>query len=236
MDIIKGSQEFLNYLRQWYEEDLRPLPLETVIAGDPSQVAVLSVDLLNGFCREGSLASPRIEGVIPAVTNLFQRAYDAGIRALALAEDSHPEDSPEFQAFPPHCIAGTRESRSVEELRNLPFYDEMTIIKKQALGSQVGTGLPQWIRQDPPLKKFVVIGDCTDLCVYHTAMFLRMDANARGLADVEVIVPANAVETFDIPVKTAREQGIYAHDADLHHVLFLHHLAMNNVTVVSEIS
>jgi hypothetical protein len=45
-------------------------------------------------------------------------------------------------------------------------------------------------------------------------------------------VPANAVDTFDTPVSTARELRIKAHDGDLHHVLFLHHMAMNGIEVV----
>jgi len=50
-----------------------------------------------------------------------------------------------------------------------------------------------------------------------------------------VIVPADAVDTFDTPVSVARELGIKAHDADLHHVLFLHHMASNGVEVVKEL-
>jgi hypothetical protein len=51
-----------------------------------------------------------------------------------------------------------------------------------------------------------------------------------------VIVPADAVDTFDTPVSVARELGIKAHDGDLHHVLFLHHMALNGVEVVKKLS
>ena len=44
---------------------------------------------------------------------------------------------------------------------------------------------------------------------------------------------ADAVDTFDTPVSVARELGIRAHDGDLHHVLFLHHMASNGIEVVS---
>jgi hypothetical protein len=43
------------------------------------------------------------------------------------------------------------------------------------------------------------------------------------------------VDTFDTPVHVARDLGIRAHDANLHHALFLHHMAMNGVEVVQKL-
>jgi hypothetical protein len=51
-----------------------------------------------------------------------------------------------------------------------------------------------------------------------------------------VIIAAKTVETFDTPVSKARAAGIKAHDANLHHVLFLHHMAMNGVEVIRQFS
>jgi hypothetical protein len=51
-----------------------------------------------------------------------------------------------------------------------------------------------------------------------------------------VIVPAETADTFDTPVAAAKELGIYAHDGDLHHVLFLHHMAMNGVEIVAALT
>jgi hypothetical protein len=65
-------------------------------------------------------------------------------------------------------------------------------------------------------------------------MHLRLEANAAGIAR-RVLVPADAVETFDTPVAVAQDLGISAHDGDLHHVLFLHHMAMNGVEVVKSL-
>jgi hypothetical protein len=36
-------------------------------------------------------------------------------------------------------------------------------------------------------------------------------------------------------VGVARDLGILAHDGDLHHVLFLHHMAQNGVEVVGNL-
>ena len=82
--------------------------------------------------------------------------------------------------------------------------------------------------------RFVVVGDCSDLCTYQAAMALRLEANAENL-ERRVVVPADVVETFDTPVSVARELGIHAHDGDLHQVLFLHHMALNGVEVVKRL-
>ena len=66
-------------------------------------------------------------------------------------------------------------------------------------------------------------------------MHLRLEANALNL-NRRVVVPADVVDTFDTPVSVARELGIKAHDGDLHHVLFLHHMASNGVEVVGSLA
>jgi nicotinamidase-related amidase len=75
----------------------------------------------------------------------------------------------------------------------------------------------------------IVVGDCTDLCVYQAAMHLRLRANAAGDRGFEVVVPEDCVQTYDLPVETAQRLGALPHDGDLLHGLFLYHLALNGV-------
>ena len=123
----------------------------------------------------------------------------------------------------------------MDELKALPFYADIASFPKNSINSHLSTGLGAWLRERPQLDRFVVVGDCTDLCSYQAAMQLRLEANAANLAR-RVIVPADAVDTFDTPVAVARDLGIKAHDADLHHALFLHHMASNGVEVVERLS
>jgi nicotinamidase-related amidase len=232
--LADAARPFLTYLEQWYA-DLPTVALADVVGGKPERVALLSTDMINGFCKEGPLASERVGALADPVASIFRRAYDQGVRAIALAQDTHDPNAPEFAAYPPHCIAGTAESQTIAELRDLPFADEMTVIEKNSLSAALNTRLSAWVVEHPTLDTFVVVGDCTDLCVYSAAMHLRLDANAHNLQR-RVIVPASAVDTFDIPVDVAREQGIKAHDGDLHHVLFLHHMAQNGVEVVRDLT
>jgi nicotinamidase-related amidase len=228
------SGPFLDYLDEWYNT-LADLPLQDVIAGEPERVALISIDVINGFCKSGPLASERVGRIAKPIAELFERAYGLGVRHFALTQDTHDPETPEFQAYPPHCVRGTEESEAVDELKALPFFENVAIFPKNSINSHLGTGLGAWLQANPQIDRFVVVGDCSDLCTYQAAMHLRLEANALNLSR-RVIVPADVVETFDTPVSVARELGIKAHDGDLHHVLFLHHMASNGVEVVARLS
>lgn len=228
-----GAAPFLSYLDTWYDA-LPSAGLAAIVGASPERVAVLSIDMINGFCKEGPLSGPRVGALIPPVVELFTRAHTLGVRSFVLTQDTHNPATPEFGAYPPHCIAGTPESQAVAELADLPFAAAITTIEKNSLSSHLGTRLGDWLRERPELDTFIIVGDCTDLCVYSAAMHLRLEANALNLTR-RVIVPAHAVDTFDTPLGVAHELGIYAHDGDLHHVMFLHHMAQNGVEVLAEL-
>ncbi|MGQ9483372.1 MAG: cysteine hydrolase family protein [Chloroflexus sp.] len=230
-DLARRSTPFLNYLETWYV-NLPQVDLTTIVGNTPERVALCSIDMINGFCKEGPLAGPRVGALIEPVVQLFQRAYDLGVRAFVLTQDTHDPATPEFAAYPPHCLAGTAESQTIRELAELPFAEQIVVIEKNSLSSHLGTRFGSWLAEHPQLDTFVLVGDCTDLCVYSAAMHLRLEANALNLKR-RVIVAANAVDTFDTPVEVAHKLGIYAHDGDLHHVLFLHHMAQNGVEVMN---
>ncbi len=203
------TQPFLAYLEEWYSS-LSPLALTDVVGSTPD-----------------ALSHP--------IAELFQRAYDLGVRNMVLTQDTHDPETPEFRAYPPHCVAGTSESDAIPELKALPFFDEITIVQKNSLSSYVGTSMDDWHAAHRQIDTYVVVGDCSDLCIYTTAMHMRLVANAHNMRR-RVIIPASHVNTFDTPVSAAREMGIKAHDGDLHHVLFLHHMAMNGVEVVQDLT
>lgn len=234
MALTTTSGPFLAYLDEWYA-GLEPLALDELIGDEPERVAFVSIDVINGFCKTGPLASARVGRIAAPIAALFERAYEAGVRNFALTQDTHDPATPEFQFYPPHCVAGTEESEAVDELKALPFFSEVAVFPKNSINSHHGTGLGAWVAARPQVDRFVVVGDCSDLCTYQAAMQLRLEANALNLQR-RVIVPADVVDTFDTPVTVARELGIYAHDGDLHHALFLHHMASNGVEVVERLA
>jgi nicotinamidase-related amidase len=226
------TQEFMDYLTGWIRS-LPVLALRETLA-EPQTCAILSVDVINGFCSTGPLASPRVNQIVQPIVRLFEAAWKAGLRQIVLAQDTHEPDAVEFGSWPGHCVRGTYESEAVDAFKALPFYERLTTIPKNSINAAMNTGLPAWLAARPELSTFIVVGDCTDLCTYQLAMYLRLEANAHQLKR-RVIVPADCVDTYDFPVQAALAAGAMPHPADILHPLFLQHMALNGVEVVKSI-
>jgi nicotinamidase-related amidase len=234
--LIESSRPFLGWLVNWYNN--RPiLELFGLIeeAGGPEKVAILAVDVTNGFCKAGPLSSPRVGGIVQPIATLFERAHDLGVRHFVLPQDTHSADAVEFESYGPHCIAGTAESATVSELKELPFFDRFVIVEKDTVSVSIGTRLDGWLAAHPEVTTFLAVGDCTDICTYQLAMHLRLRANSLKLRDVRVVVPIDGVDTFDTPVEVAEQAGIMPHNADLLHLVFLYHMALNGIEVVARV-
>jgi len=235
-EFLARHRAFFEYLVEW-RRSLRPVGLDELIGsgGGPGAVGVACIDLIKGFTTQGVLASPRIAAIVPNVAGLFERAHAAGVRDFVLLQDAHPEDSLEFASYGAHCVKGSIESETVDELARLPFASEFTILPKETVSAAIGTGLDRWIDERSGLRAVIAVGDCTDICVYQLAMHFRM----RSIADrrrVEVIVPEDCVQTYDLPVEPAKSPGVTPHDGDLLHLVFLYHMSLNGIRVVSSIA
>jgi nicotinamidase-related amidase len=228
----KKSDVFLTYVENWFDQ-LPALPAEKVFQ-NPEKTAILSVDMINGFCREGSLASSRIEGIIPEIIRLMTSAYEMGVREMLLLQDCHTPDANEFKAYAPHAVCGSSEAATIDEIKALPFFDTLTLFTKNSIDASQNTGLKEWIEAHRQIQTFVLVGNCTDICAFELANYLRAHANAFDL-DWRVIVPEACVQTYDLPVATAMEIGAVPHDGDLLHRLFLHQMYLNGVEVVKSI-
>ncbi len=162
---------------------------------------VLVVDMLNGFCKAGSLASPRCDAVIPRVARVLEERMSAGDRFIFLADNHLPNDR-EFEMFPPHCIRGSTEAEVVSELQPFLQRPESTLVPKTRYSGFYGTDLEQRLKALAP-SEVRVVGVCTDICVLHTVADLRN-------RDLGAIVLADAVETFDAPGHAAEEVNRFA--------------------------
>ena len=200
-----------------------PAFLAQVIA-DPSSAAIFSTDMIVAFCDHGSLASERVCGIVQPVAALFRSAHRRGLRQFVLLQDTHHPEAPEFQAWPAHAIRGTEESETIPELKELPFADRFTFIEKNSLNPAIDTLFESWLGEHPHISTAIVVGNCTDLCVYQLAMYLRIRANALNIPKYRVVVPENAVQTYDSP----------EHPGDFFHQVFLYHMAVNGIEVVRE--
>jgi len=226
--------DFMQFLEEWME-GLKPLVLKREITS-PHEAALISVDMINGFCHQGPLASPRIREIIPVISTVFKEVHGVGVRNFVLIQDTHSHDTPEFEAFPPHATQGSRESETIPELKELPFSHLFTVIPKNSLHPAIGTSFDDWLGGHQDLRTFIVVGNCTDLCVYNLALYLRLRANALGLKGHQILLPRNCVQTYHLSVGDAKEIGALPHDGDFLHALFLYHMALNGIRVLSGIS
>jgi nicotinamidase-related amidase len=231
--ITVTSQQIPAFIATWFDT-LTDQPLDDAVS-DPETTAVFSADMINGFLRFGALASERVNQLTDPVVSLFHRAWSAGVTEFVLLQDTHSPETPEFEAYPPHCIAGTDESATISEISGLPFAERFTVIEKNSLHPAIDTEFDDWLRDHDALRTAIVVGDCTDLCTYQLAMHLRMRANAHNIAGFEVIVPADCVSTFDIPALPDTPAG-KAHPAEFFHQVFLYHMASNGIRIVRSLT
>jgi nicotinamidase-related amidase len=229
MNSLDSDREFLAFLERW-QTNLPALKLSDLLV-QPEKAAITSIDLTNGFCNSGALASPRVHDIVAPSVTLFAAAWELGLHYIVLLQDTHSEEAKEFAQWPPHCLKGTAESETIAEIKGLPFYPQMVTFEKDSIHPALNTGFQAWLDSHPEIDTFIVTGDCTDLCTYQLAMHLRLDANAH-VHQRRVILPADCVQTYDMPVQTAASLGILPHPGDLIHSFFLYHMALNGIDVV----
>ena len=72
-DEIAQSEPFLTWLAEW----VASLPALSLADIKPETTALISEDLLKGFCTLGPLSSPRAQGIVPQVVALQDRGTSA---------------------------------------------------------------------------------------------------------------------------------------------------------------
>jgi nicotinamidase-related amidase len=232
---IANSTPFIQWMLDW-KAGLQPLSLTELVREGADKVGIVSVDVIKGFCTVGPLASPRVNNIVEPITQLFRLAWDCGVRDIALPQDTHPADAVEFGSYAPHCIRGTEESETVEAFKALPFFDQLTVIEKNSINAGLAPAFNDWLRARSHIKTWIIVGDCTDLCTHQLAMHVRLSANQKQQAGVRVVLPVNTVDTYDLPVNVAQQIGAVPHDAEFLHLVFLYHMMLNGVEVVTEIT
>lgn len=215
-DFLKKSNETLNKILDFIDGlpklKLRDLPNEETV--------LIIVDMINGFAREGALQSPRVEGLIPQITELSKECGKLGVKKIVFA-DCHTDESPEFSAYPAHCKCGTSESEVVDEIKSVGSY---LLINKNSTNGFIEDEFQKWLKNNGKIKNFIVVGDCTDICVQQFVITLKTWFNMQN-KNVRVIVPVNAVDTYDFEM----------HDADLMNVTAIYNMYGNGIEPVSEI-
>ena len=132
---------------------------------------LIVVDMLDGFLRPGRAlyCGKPSEEIIPFVRSKIAEYGKRGEPVIFVADNHDPEDL-EFQRFPKHCVAGSRESEVVAELQGLA--KNLVYLPKQRYSAFFGTDLEQRLKKLQP-ELVEVVGVCTNICVLYTVEELR---------------------------------------------------------------
>lgn len=174
---------------------------------------LIVVDMVNGFCREGVLASPIVEGIIPTVEKSVDDALKKG-NLVVFIKDTHDENAVEFKRFggTKHCLKGTSESSLVDEL--IPYEDKGISFEKNStcymFSKNEDYNFIEFLEKLNNLKKVKVCGCCTDICVTNGVLAM-MNYFDEVNKNVEVDLLIDAIATYDAPIHSAEiyEQASY---------------------------
>ncbi|HOQ37881.1 MAG TPA: isochorismatase family cysteine hydrolase [Acetivibrio sp.] len=212
-DFIQKSGAILGEILETIEKQ----PVLDIKEIEPEKTVLVIVDMINGFAREGALKSPRVEEMIPEICRISKLCDKYKIKKIAFA-DNHTDKSPEFDAYPAHCLVGTAESEVVDEIKDIGGY---MLIKKNSTNGFLEEEFQKWLKENPELDTFIVVGDCTDICVQQFAVTLKTYYNMKDKKS-RIIVPLDAVDTFDLG----------QHYGDLMNVMAVFNMMGNGIEVV----
>ena len=152
---------------------------------------IFVIDMVNGFVKEGALADSNILKIVPKIKEIINDKKGV----LVEVKESHNENSLEFKNFPPHCLKGTMEAETCDELKDvlkdsLKFY-------KNSTSALFGKDVLDFILKNY-VKEIIITGCCTDICIMNFAIPLKNLFNELGI-DTEIVVYKEAVDTYDAP-------------------------------------
>lgn len=195
-----------------FQDQLEQLPNLSLNDFSPEDTIIVMIDMINGFCKFGPLSSPYVKALIPKMSGFLD---DAIARELPIISyrDSHPEETGEFEYFPPHCLSGSEESELVHELNRPELID---IPKNSTNGFLAKNPLSLFNRS---IEHVIVIGCVTDICIRDFSTTMNkyfQESNTKG----HVYVIENLVDTYHI-------EGI--HDRQSEHLLALYQMSQSGI-------
>ncbi|HIS17251.1 MAG TPA: cysteine hydrolase [Candidatus Coprovivens excrementavium] len=157
--------------------------------------ALFIIDMNEGFCEEGNLADPSIKQIVPNIIPIIKTILEKG-EGLFVVNDKHNKDSVELKRYDEHCH-NEKESRTIKELRIYEEYADRLFYKNSTC-ALFAPGMMEMLMEMVNLKRVIIVGCCTDICIQNFAIALRNFFDELNM-DIDIIVPKNAVETFHIP-------------------------------------
>lgn len=162
----------------------------------------------------GKLYVPGAEKIIPNIRRLVNAATGAGA-FLVSSGDAHPENDPEFQRFPPHCLRGTPGARIIPEglagnflripndaSQKLPedvLRRPQVVIQKQTLDVFDNPHTSELVERLGGDAEYVVFGVVTEYCVQCAAKGLIERGHKVSIVKdaIEALKPEDGQRALD---------------------------------------
>lgn len=204
------------------EEELKGKTLE-LNSLDKEETALIVIDMVNGFVYNGPLSSPRVAAIVNNIVDINKKTN--GYKKVFFT-DSHSENSKEFSSFPIHCLKNSEESMLIPELVTESSSSNSIIIEKNSTNGFNSEGFRQWLNKNcDNVNNYIVTGCVTDLCVLQFTLSLKAYFNEMN-KDKRIIVPMNAVDTYDLG----------SHNAYLMNLFALYNMHISGIEVVDKIN
>ena len=156
----------------------------------------INIDMVNGFVKEGAISSPSIMRVVPRQQELLDDYLNDEHKGIMFIQDTHTKDSVEFKTFGPHCIEGSGEEDVIKELYE--YYKYALQIKKNSTNFVFGTNFQEEINRLKMLKKVILMGCLSEVCVKNGGITLRNYFDQLN-RDIDIYVAEDAIDTYDAP-------------------------------------
>lgn len=194
--------------------NLENLSTENISNYNLDKTTLFIVDINNGFAKKGNLSSDRVKSLIEPIYN-FAKPLEDKLKKIIAFTDTHEENSIELLNYPIHCLKGSEESKIVDELLDIK---NLEILPKNSTNAFFAMDIK--ILDD--IDNIIIVGDCTDICIYQFAITLKSYFNQNNIAK-NITVPINLVDTYDIE---------NVHCAKLLNTVFLNSMIQNGINVI----
>ena len=168
---------------------------------EPSETALLVVDMVNDFFEEGGkMVLPGGKVLYAPLKRLIDVAHKKGLPVFYLNQWLREDDSL-FHKRVPHCIVGTWGAEIVDAL---PVQPADIVVHKRRYSGFFQTSLDLSLRERS-IKNVIVVGVVTNICV-------RSTVNDAYFLGYKVLVPRDCVAAT-----SSEHQETHLYDIDTHY-------------------
>ena len=185
------------------------IKIKEKISTSATDTALLVTDMQNDFVhKDGALFVPTAPQTISKIQILLKNARKAKAQ-IVFMQDTHLQNDREENIWPAHCQIDTWGWHIHDDL--MPLKNELKL-QKCRYDAFYGTSLEHYLRGVWSIKKLIIVGTVSNICVLHTV-------GSANLRWIQVILPADgisALSEFDQALTLHQVSNLYNGDIVRH--------------------